>query len=178
MNYKLDDDGKLYQKYLNKKINAKKEGILCLLSYEEFCALVENAGLKSSDLGFSGHGYVLARYGDSGNYTFDNCRFITQKDNIKERKLSDESVKASKQNIKIANAIRIERLKNKKTNSYNNIVKRNNSGIKICCTDDNLVFSSILKAGKYYGISDSSLKAAIELRDGYCKKVNKHFKYL
>lgn len=97
---KIDDDNKLYQKYLNKKINAKKEGLVCELTYYEYVTLVDNAGLKSSDLGFTGRGYVLARYNDSGNYTFDNCRFITHKENIKERKTSEKVRLASSNNIR------------------------------------------------------------------------------
>lgn len=82
---KLDDDGKLIQRWRNKCVNAKQEGIECLLTFEEYCELVAQAGLVSSQLGFTGDNYVLARYDDKGNYTFDNCRFITQFENAKER---------------------------------------------------------------------------------------------
>ena len=81
----VDDDGKLKQRYKNKCINAKKEGLICELAFEEYCMLVYEAGLKSSDLGFTGNNYVLARYKDNGNYTFQNCRFITQKENCQEK---------------------------------------------------------------------------------------------
>ena len=81
----LDDDGKLKRKWINKCVNAKKEGLECELTYEEFCLLVSQANLVSSQLGFTGKGYVLARYNDSGNYTLKNCRFITQKENSDEK---------------------------------------------------------------------------------------------
>ena len=81
----LDDDGKLKQRWVNKKVNALKEGIQCELTYDEYCSLVKQAGLVSSKLGFTGEKYVLARYNDIGNYTIDNCRFITQKENLEER---------------------------------------------------------------------------------------------
>ena len=81
----LDDDGKLKRKWINKCVNAKKEGLECELTYEEFCLLVSQANLVSSQLGFTGEGYVLARYNDSGNYTLENCRFITQKENSDEK---------------------------------------------------------------------------------------------
>lgn len=83
---KLDDDGKLYQKWLNKRNNAKAEGIKFYLTYEDYCFLVEEAYLKSSDLGFSGNKFVLARIKDKGPYKLGNCRFITQKENLRERK--------------------------------------------------------------------------------------------
>lgn len=95
----LDDDGKLKQKYRNKRANARKEGLECELSFDEYCTLVESAGLKSSDLGFSGKKYVLARYGDMGNYTLGNCRFILQSENAAEKKVSDKSSAASHCNI-------------------------------------------------------------------------------
>lgn len=101
----VDDDGKLYQRYLNKKINASKEGVQCLLTFEEFCSLVKQAGLTSSKLGFSGgQKYVLARFNDEGDYTFSNCRFVTQQQNATERKVSDKSREASKRNAAMMNA--------------------------------------------------------------------------
>lgn len=98
----IDDDGKLKRKYINKKVNARKENIECLLSFEEFCDLVKEANLKSSDLGFTGNNYVLARINDTGPYAIGNCRFITQKQNADEKVISEASKEASKRNVKKA----------------------------------------------------------------------------
>jgi hypothetical protein len=81
----VNDDGKLKQRWQNKRVNARAEGIECNLTYDEYCQLVDNAGLKSSQLGYTGEGYVLARYNDSGNYEIGNCRFITQQENSDEK---------------------------------------------------------------------------------------------
>lgn len=81
----IDDDGKLIQKWRNKCVNAKKEGLECKLTFDEYCTLVKDAGLVSSQLGFTGENYVLGRYNDEGDYTFENCRFITQKENTNEK---------------------------------------------------------------------------------------------
>lgn len=89
----------MYSKWLNKRNNAKKEGILCLLTFDEYCHLIKEANLKSSDLGFSGNNYVLARYNDLGDYTYSNCRFITQIDNAKEKIITDKSRISSSNNI-------------------------------------------------------------------------------
>ena len=97
---KLDDDGKLRIKWKNKIVNAKKEGLNCCLTFQEYCYLVDKANLKSSNLGFNGDKYVLARYNDKGDYTIDNCRFITQKENSLEKVKSDKSIIASQNNIK------------------------------------------------------------------------------
>lgn len=83
----VDDDKKVYQKYLNKKHNAELENIGFSLSFFEFCNLIKKAGLLSSQLGFSGQNYVLARYEDKGDYSYANCRFITQKENSDEKYL-------------------------------------------------------------------------------------------
>lgn len=82
---KLDDDGKLMQKWRNKCVNALQENIHCFLTFEEFCQLVDNAGLVSSQLGYTGQGYVLARFNDQGDYTVNNCRFILQSENSSEK---------------------------------------------------------------------------------------------
>lgn len=81
----VDDDGKLKQRFYNKRINSKSEGIEFNLTFQEYCKLVADAGLVSSDLGFTGKGYVLARFNDEGGYEYYNCRFITQKENARER---------------------------------------------------------------------------------------------
>lgn len=95
----LDDDGKLYRRYSNKKVNAKKEGINFYLTFDEFKQLMRNGGYKSSNLGFTGDNIVLARFKDSGDYTIDNCRFTTHKENIKEKNISSKSRMASSRNI-------------------------------------------------------------------------------
>ena len=100
--YDIDDDGKLKRRWNNKKTNAKKEGLECDLTFYDYCCLVRNAGLKSSDLGFTGKCYVLARYNDKGNYTVNNCRFITQYDNSKEKVLTEKSRNSSRENVKKA----------------------------------------------------------------------------
>jgi hypothetical protein len=98
----LNDDGKLKRKFINKRVNAAKEGIEFDLTYSEFKSLVLKAGLVSSDLGFTGRGYVLARRHDVGPYRVGNCRFITQKENASERKVSKRSSNASRKNQKKA----------------------------------------------------------------------------
>lgn len=95
----VDDDGKLKRKWINKCINAKKENLVCNLTFEEFCNLVYDAGIKSSQIGFSTKDkYVLARYNDDGNYDLGNCRFISHKENMHERKLTDKSRMSSHNN--------------------------------------------------------------------------------
>lgn len=86
----LDDDGKLMSRYRNKIHNARKENIKCLLTLYEYCMLLKMSGLKSSNLGFKGDKYVLARYNDTGNYEWGNCRFITHKENMHEQKISEK----------------------------------------------------------------------------------------
>ena len=128
----LDDDHKLRKKWSNKKTNAAKENIQCDLSFAEYCYLVEQAGLKSSDLGFKGKKYVLARYNDTGNYDINNCRFITQHENAIEKKLSLATLEANRRSVQKARA-KLDslsqqeisnRIKNGKTNSIKEQRKR------------------------------------------------------
>lgn len=80
----LDDDGKLYNKFRMKHYNAKVMKIPCYLTFHEYCTLMKEAGIISSNLGTSGDYYELARYGDKGPYQVGNCRFITHKENMQE----------------------------------------------------------------------------------------------
>ena len=102
-NVLLDDDGKLRRRWLNKRVNADKEGIEFKLSFAQFCSLVSEAGLVSSQLGFSGEGYVLARYRDAGPYAYGNCRFITQTENMAERSVTPAAAAASRVKISKVN---------------------------------------------------------------------------
>lgn len=117
----INDDNKLRQKWLNKRNNAKKENIAFNLSFEEFCQLVKDANLVSSDLGYSGRMYVLARYNDTGDYSYNNCRFITQKENSDEKKISLLAIQTSIKNIqKMVNQNKLlssEELSNRLKNS-------------------------------------------------------------
>lgn len=81
----LDDDGKLKNRYFAKCANARLEGLQCRLTLYEYCLLLKFANLHSSDLGFSGRHYVLARFNDSGDYRYGFCRFVTQIENAQER---------------------------------------------------------------------------------------------
>lgn len=96
----VNNDNKLYSRWLNKRNNAQKEGIKCLLTYEEYAYLVYEAGLKSSQLGFSGENYVLARYNDSGDYFLGNCRFISQLENAHEKKFQGYTKEAREKGLK------------------------------------------------------------------------------
>lgn len=99
----IDNDGKLRRRFSNKRVNAKKEGIEFELTFKEYCQLVEEAGLISSQLGFKGENYVLARCNDEGPYKVGNCRFITQKENIAEQKRTEKQREVSKRNVRIMN---------------------------------------------------------------------------
>lgn len=99
----LDDDGKLRQKFRNKRVNARQEGIPFELSFEDLVSLMKRAGVCSSDWGFdAGKNYVLARHNDSGSYRIDNCRFITQRENMREQNDSPSQVAARRRNVKLA----------------------------------------------------------------------------
>jgi hypothetical protein len=113
----------LYQKFLNKKINSKKEEIEFYLTFDEFKQLVQDANITVDDLHIKG--YHLARYNDSGNYEIGNCRFIPYLDNYKERKISDRNRLASKQNILNYNLSLSAEEKSERANRIAKIRKQN-----------------------------------------------------
>ena len=96
----LDDDGKLKRRYINKRVNAAKENIPFKLSFEEYVRLLIDAEIKSSDLGIKK--YHLSRYNDSGSYVDGNCRFVWYTVNLGEKKISEKSRIASRENAKRA----------------------------------------------------------------------------
>ena len=71
----------------------KRNTIPFLLSPTELIELLNDAGITAKDIGQALHQYALARYNDTGNYEVGNCRFITVKENIAERKLPGTLVK-------------------------------------------------------------------------------------
>lgn len=79
----IDDDGKLKQRFINKRVNAAKEGVKFNLSFEQFCSLLEDAKIKSSDCGIKS--YHLARNNDQGSYEIGNCRFLHYLENYQEK---------------------------------------------------------------------------------------------
>jgi hypothetical protein len=90
----------LRQKFQNKRVNARKEGIPFRLSVDDFVSLVKEAGLTADDLHIKG--YHLSRYCDSGAYEIGNCRFVHYLDNYGEKKISDKARAASAENLKKA----------------------------------------------------------------------------
>jgi len=78
------------RKYWNKIVNAKKEGIPFNLTFEEYCMLMEIAGIQFKDI--APNGYHLARFNDEGSYVVNNCRFIPYLENVKEKKITEKII--------------------------------------------------------------------------------------
>jgi hypothetical protein len=92
----LNDDGKLKQRYYNKRSNAAKENIEFLLSPKQFMQLMVDAGITSSDCGVKG--YHLARNNDTGPYKIGNCSFVWYLVNLQEKRVSKRMQQASRRN--------------------------------------------------------------------------------
>lgn len=87
----------LKQKFWNKRVNAKKEGIEFNLTLEEFVSLMEEAQIGVDDLHIKG--YHLSRFNDSGEYSKTNSRFVHYLVNYSEKKVSEKASEASRRNI-------------------------------------------------------------------------------
>lgn len=93
----IDDDGKLWRHWSNKRVNARKEKIGFHLTFEEYVQLLRDAGLKSSDIGIKK--YHLSRPKDRGDYIVGNCSFVPYLKNLREKVISKKSRQASRRNI-------------------------------------------------------------------------------
>lgn len=89
----------LTSKIKYKRVNAKKEGLLFLLSKEEIQQLLNKASISVEQ--WSLRGYHLARYNDAGNYEINNCRFITAAANRSEKKISEKMKIANEKNLRL-----------------------------------------------------------------------------
>ena len=74
------------KKLQSKKDNAKKEGLMVSLTADEIQQKLDEAGIKVEQ--WNHKEYHLARYDDTGDYTAENCRFITAQENYAEKKVS------------------------------------------------------------------------------------------
>jgi hypothetical protein len=76
----------------NLKAGAKRDRKECDLTFEEYTELAAIAGLKSADQVGKGRDdhYQMGRIGDRGGYTLGNCRFITKRDNLEERRMNEK----------------------------------------------------------------------------------------
>ena len=121
-------DRKLKQKYINKRVNAKKENIDFNLSLEDFIRLLDEANISYNDIG--NRGYHLARKNDIGPYKIGNCNFITYKENLAQKKISlptEKSREASRKNIQKA----LEKLKNLPKEKQDEILQKAKIGREI-----------------------------------------------
>lgn len=76
-------------KYNSKKLNAKNIGVKCHLSFYEYLSLAVVAGINDPILiGRSNKQFQLGRFKDSGDYDINSCRFITQEQNLIEKKIN------------------------------------------------------------------------------------------
>lgn len=76
----------------NLKAGAKRVGRVCTLSFEEYTNLAVKAGMKSADqIGKNkDDDYQMGRIGDRGDYVWGNCRFITKRQNLEERRINEK----------------------------------------------------------------------------------------
>jgi len=80
-----------------KKATKQRHAIDWKLSGKELMQLLDDAGITHDDVGRSSSSYQLARYEDTGDYAVGNCRYITLRENIQERKFSDKALESMQQ---------------------------------------------------------------------------------
>ena len=77
------------------EVHCKQTGKPLALTFYSYIDLAVAAGiLDHSMIGKKIDDYQLGRYGDQGGYSVTNCRFITKRENLAERKTSGATEKA------------------------------------------------------------------------------------
>lgn len=87
-----------YRKYYQNKYPNKPH---MLMSIEECWDKWKDYWSNSFSVKTNPNGYVLARYNDEGHYTVDNCRIITNKQNIAESFVQGGFWKHTKKSVKV-----------------------------------------------------------------------------
>lgn len=94
-----EDSSKWSRKWSTLRSNTGKGRRLgrCLLSFEEYVIKAKEAGITNPEQ-IHNTGYHLSRYGDAGDYSVDNCRFLPYKENAAEKYINGgiESMKVKK----------------------------------------------------------------------------------
>lgn len=79
------DSSQWKRKFREHRKHAEERGLESHLTFDQYVDKVREAGITSPEqLGRGGEDYQLARIGDIGNYTNENCRFITTLENRRE----------------------------------------------------------------------------------------------
>lgn len=161
--FDVDDYRNWHAKYKTLCVNARNRGVECLLTFRQYLRLAARAGLTHpKDIGKSPSQYQMGRKGDTGDYVWGNCRFITMKQNLKERiKNGGSEVGASKAS---------------KTNRIRGVraamVHKDNAEVKPNSLQRPCVFVSP-KGKKYQGPSLNHLCRRFDLDTGnMCKVLN------
>lgn len=83
--FKAEDTESLFAKFTYHHYGAPRRGLQTELTFEDYLQKVRNAGIQTPDqIGQRNDQFVLARHGDQGHYTNDNCRFVTGLQNRQE----------------------------------------------------------------------------------------------
>tara|TARA_R110000737_G_C14467415_1_gene466122 strand:+ start:353 stop:883 length:531 start_codon:yes stop_codon:yes gene_type:complete len=87
-----------YQYWKRKRKFTKQQPLInWKLSGKELLQLMDDAGITYDDVGRSPDSFQLARHGDTGDYEVGNCRYITMRENLQERKFSEETLDSMQQ---------------------------------------------------------------------------------
>jgi hypothetical protein len=74
-------------KYHNLRVSAPKRKSVLRLSFYQYMRLAKKAGIqKPSQIGKSSEKYQMSRKGDTGDYVWGNCRFLTMRENLEEKR--------------------------------------------------------------------------------------------
>lgn len=83
--YRPEDYQEWYNKYYQHRAKQPSRGLVSHLTFRDYMRLVNDGGLSApAQIGRKRENFVLARFGDQGNYEANTCRFIPRHENVSE----------------------------------------------------------------------------------------------
>lgn len=130
--------------------NRTYSGVGCSLTFEDYVSLAKQAGLTSPDqIGLSSYQYHMARYGDKGSYSLDNCRFIPVRQNQLERIMNGgtQSVKDKLSSRNKHNDANVARVSNKISKDFRLVAPDGSvhfgRNLKEFCKENNIPYGNM-----------------------------------
>lgn len=89
LGFDVDDANLWRKKFITLRSSAHNHGTACHLTFKQYMRLAKRAGLESPDeIGNTRGKFQMSRIGDTGLYEWGNCRFLTQQENLSEKKIN------------------------------------------------------------------------------------------
>lgn len=105
LGFRIKDAPMWRAKWSRLRGGAPQRGCVCYLTIEEYLKLAKKAGLKTPEqIGVGSEKFQMSRRKDKGDYEWGNCRFLTQSENLAEKKANggyDTTIEAHSKSFRV-----------------------------------------------------------------------------